>query len=195
MAGQTPVMVAAMCGQKDVFDLLVFNACDLTLVNDEDFGVLHYACEGGNTSIVQHLITVCDINKKGRDGRTPVMVAARCGKKDVFDLLVSSAADITLVDDENDSVLHYACQGGNTSIVQHLITVCDINKKGCDGRTPVMEAALCGQKEIFDILESNAADLTLVDDEDEGVLHYACEGGNTSIVQHLISPCDINKKG
>ncbi|XP_046559431.1 serine/threonine-protein phosphatase 6 regulatory ankyrin repeat subunit A-like [Haliotis rubra] len=193
--GRTPVMVAAVCGQKDVFDLLMSNAADLTLADDEDEGVLHYACQGGNMSIVQHLIRVCDINKRRRDGRTPVMVAALCGQKDVFDLLVSNAADLTLVDDEDGGVLHYACEGGNTSIIRHLITVCDINKKGRVGRTPVMLAALCGQKDVFDLLVSNAADLTLVDDEDEGVLHYACEGGNTSIVQHLITVCDINKKG
>ncbi|XP_046550738.1 ankyrin-1-like [Haliotis rubra] len=192
--GRTPVMHAAVCGQKDVFDLLVSSAADLTLVDDEDGGVLHYACQGGNASIVQHLIRICDINKRRRDGQTPVMLAAVCGQKDVFDLLVSNAADLTLVDDKDDGVLHYACQGGNTSIVQHLIRVCDINKRGRDGQTPVMRAALCGQKDVFDLLVSNAADLTLVDDEDGGVLHYACQGGNTSIVQHLIRVCDINKR-
>ncbi|XP_067668176.1 serine/threonine-protein phosphatase 6 regulatory ankyrin repeat subunit B-like [Haliotis asinina] len=190
----TPVMVAALRGQKDVFNLLMSNAADFTLVDDKDNSVLHYACQGGNTSIVQHLTNVCDINKKRRDGRTPVMAAALHGQKDVFDLLVSSAADLTLLDDKDNSVLHYACEGGNTSIVQHLIRVCDINQKRRDGRTPVMDAALNGQKSVFNLLLSNAADLTLLDDEDNCVLHYACEGGNTSIVQHLIRVCDINKK-
>ncbi|XP_046561651.1 ankyrin repeat domain-containing protein 50-like [Haliotis rubra] len=188
-------MLAALCGQKDVFDLLVSNGADLTLVDAKNEGVLYYACKGSNTSIVQHLIKVCDINQRLSDGLTPVMLAALCGQKDVFDLLVSNAADLTLVDDDDNSVLHYACQGGNTSIVQHLITACDINKKGRDGRTPVMLAAVCGQKDVFDLLVSNAADLTLVDAKNEGVLHYACQGGNTSIVQHLIRVCDINKKG
>ncbi|XP_071088855.1 uncharacterized protein [Haliotis cracherodii] len=191
----TPVMVAACQGHKRVFDLLVSKKADLTLVDVHGDSLLHHACIGGNTVIVQHVLSPSIINTRGQDGHTPVMVAACQGHKSVFDLLVSKKADLTLVDDHGDSLLHYACGGGNTAMVQHVLSHSNINTRGQYELTPVMIAARKGLQSVFDLLVSKKADLTLVDDHGDSLLHHACAGGNTAIVQHVLSPSNINTKG
>ncbi|XP_071099037.1 serine/threonine-protein phosphatase 6 regulatory ankyrin repeat subunit B-like [Haliotis cracherodii] len=193
--GRTALMRAALYAKKDTFDLLVSKGADLKLTDDYNDTVLHLACEGGNRSIVEHILTLFDINSRGQYDRTALMVAAMCAKKDVVDLLVSNGADITLNDDENNNVLQLACQGGNRSIVEYLLPLFDINSRGQHGRTAVMRASLFAKRDIFDLLVSKGADLTLTDDYNDAVLHLACEGGSRSIVEHLLTLFDINSRG
>ncbi|XP_048244321.1 uncharacterized protein LOC125376312 isoform X2 [Haliotis rufescens] len=195
MCGYTPVMVAAFSGHQSVFDLLVSNQADLTLVDTYGDSLLHLACRGGNTAILQHVLSPSNINSRGRYGWTAAMKAAVSGHQSVFDLLVSSQADLTLVDADGDSLLHLACQGGNTAIVQHVLSPSNINSRGRYGWTAAMKAAVSGHQSVFDLLVSNQADLTLVDTYGDSLLHLACRGGNTAIVQHVMSPSNINSRG
>ncbi|XP_046557454.1 ankyrin repeat domain-containing protein 17-like, partial [Haliotis rubra] len=192
MHGWTPAMMAAVSGHQSVFDLLVSNHADLTLVDTSGDSLLHLACRGGNTAIVQHLLSPSNINSRGRHGWTPLMKAAVNGHQSVFDLLVSNQADLTLVDTYGDSLLYLACQGGNTAIVQHLLSPSNINSRWTHGWTPLMKAAVSGHQSVFDLLVSNQADPTLVDTHGDSLLHLACQGGNTTVVQHLLSPSGGN---
>ncbi|XP_046555559.1 serine/threonine-protein phosphatase 6 regulatory ankyrin repeat subunit C-like [Haliotis rubra] len=193
--GWTPLMAAAWCGKKDVVDLLVSKGADLTLRDDDNDTLLHVACEGGNSPIVEDLLPRFDINCRGQLGWTPLMTAALNRKKDVVDLLVSNGADLTLRNDNNDTLLHVACEGGNSPIVGDLLPQFDINCRGFVGWTPLMTAAWCGKKDVFDLLVSKGADLTLRDDDNDTLLHVACEGGNSPIVGDLLPQFDINCRG
>ncbi|XP_048251668.1 uncharacterized protein LOC124112881 isoform X2 [Haliotis rufescens] len=193
--GWTGVMRAALCGKKDTFEMLVSKGADLTLTDDYNNNVLHLACHGGNSFIVDRLLPLFDINCRGQNGWTGVMIAAFCGKKDTFEILVSAGADLTLTSDDNDNVLHLACQGGNRFIVDRLLPLFDINCRGQNGFTGVMRAAFCGKKNIFEILVSKGADLTLTNDYNDNVLHLGCQGGNRFIVEHLLPLFDINCRG
>ncbi|XP_048244341.1 serine/threonine-protein phosphatase 6 regulatory ankyrin repeat subunit B-like [Haliotis rufescens] len=193
--GWTSVMLAAVTGHQSVFDLLVSNQADLTLVDTDGDSLLHLACRGGNTAIVQHVMSQSNINSRGEYGRTAAMRAAVSGHQSVFDLLVSNQADLTLVDADGDSLLHLPCHGGNTAIVKHVLTPSNINSRGEYGRTAAMRAAVSGHQSVFDLLVSNQADLTLVDADGDSLLHLACEGGNTAIVKHVLSPSNINSRG
>ncbi|XP_048244161.1 integrin-linked protein kinase homolog pat-4-like [Haliotis rufescens] len=153
-------MTAAGKGHQRVFDLFVSNKADLTLLDDHGYSLLHHACTGGNTAIVQHVLSPSNINSRGPYGDTPVMVAACKGHQKVFDLLVSKKADLTLLDDHGNSLLHHACAGGNTVIVQHVLSPSNINFGGQSGLTPVVFAAIRGRQRVYDLLVSRNADLT-----------------------------------
>ncbi|XP_048239677.1 uncharacterized protein LOC124137298 [Haliotis rufescens] len=193
--GLTPIMRAAVKGHQRVFDLLVSKQADLSLVVNNGESVLHLACEGGNNSIVSQLVSPSNINTRRQNGLTPIMIAAVKGHQSVFDLLVSKQADLSLVDNDGDSVLHLACEGGNKSIVSQLVSPSNINTRGQNGLTPIMIAAVKGHQSVFDLLVSKQADLSLVVNNGESVLHLACEGGNNSIVSQLVSPSNINTRG
>ncbi|XP_048251786.1 uncharacterized protein LOC124123099 [Haliotis rufescens] len=193
--GRTPLMNAAYGGKKDVFDFLVSKGADITLTDDDNDNILHLACRGGNKPLVEYLLPKTDINIRGNIGRTPLMNAAYGGKKDVFDFLVSKGADITLTDDDNDNILHLACRGGNKPLVEYLLPKTDINIRGNIGRTPLMNAAYGGKKDVFDFLVSKGADITLTDDDNDNILHLACRGGNKPLVEYLLPKTDINIRG
>ncbi|XP_046557461.1 protein fem-1 homolog A-like [Haliotis rubra] len=122
------------------------------------------ACIEGHVDIVKYVLSqkVAGINSRGECGSTPLMMAAAKGHRDVFDLLVSKGADVSLVDDDGDNNLHVACIGGHVDMVKYVLSqkVADINSRGQYGRTPVMLAANMGHREVFDLLVREGADVS-----------------------------------
>ncbi|XP_046571005.1 probable palmitoyltransferase AKR2 [Haliotis rubra] len=109
----TPVMHAAKEGHREVFDLLVREGANLSLLDDEDKNIAHLACIGGSVEIVKYVFTqnVVGINSRDLDGLTPAMTAALYKRKDVFDLLVEAGADLLLLNEFGETILHRACEG------------------------------------------------------------------------------------
>ncbi|XP_067673680.1 putative ankyrin repeat protein RF_0381 [Haliotis asinina] len=198
--GTTPLM-AACYGNGTVFDLLIKRGAD-TLAKDEDNrNILHHASRGGNEAIVNYILTqtVLDINSKTILKMTPVLFAAFEGKIDVLDLLIERGAYTTAVDYNNGNILHLSCSGGYVESVKHVLklNIVDINSKEGDGRTAVLVAAFKGNREVFDILVKEGADLSAVDDCGDNILHLACLGENVEIVQRVLAlkVVDINSRG
>ncbi|XP_067669979.1 ankyrin-3-like [Haliotis asinina] len=188
--GGTPLMAAAEGGHRDVLDLLISEGGDVSLVDDYNNNILHVVCIGGNTDIVKYILSkhVVDINSRGEYGRTPVMIAARWGHKGVFDLLVSRGGDVTLVSDHGDSILHVACYGGHVDMVKHILYKYHVNldTRNQYGRTPVMVAARMGHVSVVDLLLRRGADVSLVNDDGDNLLHVACSGGHLEMVEYVV---------
>ncbi|XP_046577493.1 ankyrin repeat and KH domain-containing protein mask-like [Haliotis rubra] len=197
------VLFAAENGHSDVFDVLVSEGADLSGTQRYNKNCLMVACTSGNVNIVKHLLStkLFDINERGGwNTATPVMMAARRGHYDVYHLLVTQGADLSLTDVDSQDILMVACKGGNLSIIKHLFSLkdIDVNRRGGHKRqTPIMLAAENGNVSVFDLLVSEGADLTLSDVDDRNCLMLACYGGNLSIVKHLLSlkTFDFNRRG
>ncbi|XP_046559442.1 ankyrin repeat domain-containing protein 50-like [Haliotis rubra] len=195
---RTPVMEAAERGHRHVVELLVSKGADVSLVDNDCNNILHHACREGDRKTVDFLLSLdgVDINSRGGSSRTPVMEAAEWGHNDVVELLVSKGADVSLVDDDGDNVLHWACVGGGRETVECLLCLgsMDINSRGRCSRTPVMEAARRGHNDVVELFVSKGADVSLVDDDGDNVLHYACMGGDRKTVEFVLSleEMDIN---
>ncbi|XP_046369336.2 putative ankyrin repeat protein RF_0381 [Haliotis rufescens] len=199
--GLTPVMHAAYCGKLDVFMFFVQKGADLSITDENHGTILLKACDGGNIDIVKYVLeqNIVEINSKGKEDLTPAMKAARRGHRDIFELLVKKGANLALKDEWDFNILHHACDGGNADIVKYVFkqNSIDINTKKEDGRTPAMMAAYKGHKEVFDLLIRNGADITVdVDIFDSNILHLACQGGNVNIVKYVLkqNSIDINTK-
>ncbi|XP_067668435.1 putative ankyrin repeat protein RF_0381 isoform X2 [Haliotis asinina] len=118
----TPVMLAANNGQRHIIDILMNKKCDMKTVDKDGNTVLHMACIGGNKDIVGDILskTLVDVNSRGQFQRTPAMVAAAHGHKEVFDLLINSGADLALVDCDGFGVLQLICMNGHLHLVEHV---------------------------------------------------------------------------
>ncbi|XP_067653211.1 serine/threonine-protein phosphatase 6 regulatory ankyrin repeat subunit B-like [Haliotis asinina] len=197
----TPVLLAAYHGKRELFDVLVKNGADLSVIDEDGDNILHWACRGGNVKIVTYILmqNIVDINCKGDEEMTPVLIAADHGKKDAFDILVKRGGDLSVIDEDRDNILHLACRGGHVKIVNYILmqNIVDINAKNTGGETPVMLAANSGEREVFDILVRKGADLSVIDNNDDNILHSACGGGNPKIVTYILMQniVDINCKG
>ncbi|XP_071084675.1 uncharacterized protein [Haliotis cracherodii] len=132
---------------------------------------------------------VMDINSRGRRSRTPVMEAARRGHRDVVELLVSEGADVSLVDKGGDIILHFACMRGDVETVKYVLSlhVVDINSRGAGSWTPVMWAVVRGHRDVVELLVSEGADVSLVDEVGYSILHCACAAADVETVKCVLS--------
>ncbi|XP_046555766.1 ankyrin repeat domain-containing protein 50-like [Haliotis rubra] len=199
--GTSLLMTAVEYGHRDEFDFLVSKGFDVYQVDKFGNNVLHVACIGGDVDLVSYIITqnIVDINSRGQFGRTPVMAAAEKGHKIVLDVLVSHGADLYCVDDDGDNILHAACLGGHVQMVEYLVAqeIVGINSRGDNGRTPLMAASGMGHRGVFYYLLSKGADVSMLCQKKNNILHVACFGGDSTMVNHILSNnfFDINSKG
>ncbi|XP_071085584.1 ankyrin repeat domain-containing protein 50-like [Haliotis cracherodii] len=189
--GRTALMWAAWHGKKTVFDYLLKEDADSSLVDDDGYNMLHCACFGGDTGMMNDAITKTsiDINSSDIYGWTAVMVAAACGYKDMVDLLFEKESDLSHIDKMGNNILHVACRGGHVKIVEHILSQedIDVNCRGQYGGTPLMISAFDGHRELFDLLVTKGADATLVCNKGNTILHVACIGGHVEMVKHIMS--------
>ncbi|XP_067659848.1 fibronectin type 3 and ankyrin repeat domains protein 1-like [Haliotis asinina] len=161
---------------------------------------LHYVCREGNLGEVKRILDTgrADVNSGGGGGRTPVMAAAWWGHRDVVKLLVSEGGDVSLLDDDGDNILHWACMGGDRKTVEFVLSLdgVDVNSRDVVGWTPVMSAAGGGHRDVVELLVSRGADVSLVDGGGNNILHYACGRGDRKTVKFVLSldGVDVNAR-
>ncbi|XP_067654159.1 putative ankyrin repeat protein RF_0381 [Haliotis asinina] len=195
---RTAVMEASLKGHRGVVKFLVDRGANLSLVDERGDNVLHWACDGGHLDIVKLILSldVVDINSGDFLGITPVMVAVLCEHRDVVKFLVGEGADVSQVDSDGDTVLHYACRSGDLEIVELILSLnmVDINSRGRFSTIPVMGAVHFKHRDVVKFLVGDGADMSLVDSDGNTVLHYACRSGDLEIVDLILSAykADIN---
>ena len=63
-----------------------------------------------------------DIDSRDDKGQTPLMDAAAFAKLQVVIYLLEKGPDPTLTANNGCSLLHFACQGGNTTIIEKILS-------------------------------------------------------------------------
>ncbi len=132
------------------------------------------------------------------DNLPPVALLAKSGLFEEVLLLVDKGAKLKEVPD----LLTYACGTDSLELVQLVLdSGAAITKCYTLVSTPdvfeispgLMNAAKAGTPEIIDALVSAGADIFQVDNNGEGVLHYATRYSNHRVIQHLLDlGVDVN---
>ncbi|XP_071111355.1 serine/threonine-protein phosphatase 6 regulatory ankyrin repeat subunit C-like [Haliotis cracherodii] len=199
---RTPVMLAAEKGHIEIVKLLVDKGGDMSLVGKRHENILHLACLCGQIEVVKYVLSqdIVDINSRGRKRKTPVMLAARNGHKEVVELLVKKGANLSLAyNAAGSNVLHLACFNGHVDVVKYLLSqnAVDVNSRGWKQRTPVMRAAHSGNKEVVELLVNKGADLSLLNKKGSNILHLVCQWGELEVVKYILlqNTVEINSRG
>ncbi|XP_071108992.1 ankyrin repeat domain-containing protein 50-like [Haliotis cracherodii] len=194
--GRTPLMVAAEKGHRRVFDFLIRKGANVSQVDDDGNNILHWACRGGHMDMMKYLLSQhsVDIHSRGKFGSTPLMKAVYYGNRDMFKFLVSQGANVSQVDDDGDNILHWACIGGHVGMVKYLLSqhIIDINSRSKKGKTPLMKAAYYGQRDVLEFLVSKGANVSMVDDDGDNIIHYASIRGQVEVLKHIITRGIVN---
>ncbi|XP_020083915.1 ankyrin repeat domain-containing protein 17-like isoform X1 [Ananas comosus] len=162
-SGETAVQVAKTSAfSSSLIDIMTkaLNAgVNLNSSNIHAFSPLHFITESGSTEPLQMILhsSTADINKPDSSGFTPLMVAAKARKTEVFRLLVMAGADISVKNSENKTLM---------SMLQN--------------EDPVMRDSF---EQI--LLKATLADI-ITDRMIFRALHYAAQKGDTSSIVQLL---------
>ena len=94
-------MKATFSGKESAFQLFIQNCADPSLKDNDEFSLLHKATQGGNTSIINKLLSLgLDVDSRSSTGVTPLITAALGCKKGAFEMLLQRGADPSLKDSD-----------------------------------------------------------------------------------------------
>ena len=172
---------AAATNRECFCSLFLEKGAQVTLVDDSERTVLHYAAQYGFVSVI------CSVLKKKSSlfdqqdnfGYTPLMVGCIYGRPKVVELLLEKGADlVTLTDQYGNSGLHHfaaSVRCKEVAISEHLPEQrADKNEQGY---TPLMVAVARNNKMVSAILHAHQLNECL-DRQGNSVLHLAAKHGD-----------------
>jgi cytohesin len=164
VGGVTPLLYAAVRGQKEIAEFLISKGSDVNVEDDLDEGgrtALMHATLNGHVEIVDLLISKgADIDAKSREGKTALLYALWNKKKEITSLLILRGADINAKDKLGNTPLIYALIHKETEIARLLISKgADVNIENSEGNTPLIIAISYGNKAMVEFLLSNGAEI------------------------------------
>ncbi len=144
-----------------------------------------------------------DVNLADKDGRTPLMFAARDGDLPAVQALLSKGAHINATDNNGWTPLMCAARQGQLTTVQALLSApgININVRTNTGATALHIAAFRGKDEIVKALIQKNADVNIANNNGQTPLMYAAEQGHLTTMQALspesaagITPLELLQK-
>ncbi len=121
-----------------------------------DDSAAHNAVLGNDRgALIRALDDGADVNFRGAQGSTLLMLAAGRGLDDIASLLVERGADVFVLDSQMGvTPLHRAAQSGSVAILELLLSKGAYidDQSGVNGHTPLIDAAFYKRYEAFEYL-------------------------------------------
>ena len=105
-----------------------------------------------------------NVNKQGKDGRTPIMEATIYGQYGNVEILIKAGADVHIQDHEGKTALMWAASYGQDKCGAILIGAgADVNEQNNQGRTALMLTVIYGYDHFLKLLINTGADVNMCD--------------------------------
>jgi len=190
--GNTCLHKAIEGKQTDIAEYIItYKKCDIQSPNKGGYTPLHEAIQQGLTHIAGQLIDQgFNIDTfYHRKQETHLMIALKYGHTGTAWRLIDKGADLSAKDEDEDTCLHKAIEGGKTDIAKHIITheKCDMQHHNYFGKTPLHKAIEKGLTHIADQLIDQEVKIDTFDRAgQETPLMIALKYGHTDIAWRLI---------
>ncbi len=137
--------------------------------------------------IAKIIDTGADINARGSDNFTPLMMAVKHSRTDCVKLFINKQCDVTMTREYGLNALHDASWQGDSEIVKLLLsTNIDVNALADKKHTALMFAALKGHEACVKLLKhASGCDTHLQNDEHKTALVLAAMQGHIDVVNIL----------
>jgi ankyrin repeat protein len=187
---RTPLILAVISLDKDIFKFLVEKGADVNLPDKQGLCALHFVALRGERELADLLISKgADINSnKNVGGATPLGIAVSRGHKDIVELLIAKGAQLNLKDKRGNTPLLRAMSAGQQDIIKLLLTKgASVHEKDSMGSTPLLLAALNGQKDLVELFISHGANVNAKNSIGGTPVSVAAREGHQEIVDLLIA--------
>lgn len=173
--GYTPIMVAALEGNIEAFEILKKAKAELGGKTKDGLNILHLAAKNGKTLMVKHLLVDHKDLLESKDVKqaTPLLWAAYNGWVETYNALLLAGANQNAVIESGMNALHLAARMGKKDMVQFLLESQKdlLNKKDNEGRTPFLQAIVRGHEPVALLLLEAGADACSTNNLGENALH------------------------
>ncbi|XP_059488485.1 uncharacterized protein LOC132204174 isoform X2 [Neocloeon triangulifer] len=193
----TPLTLAAHFSNEEICRFLVDNGADLKAVDSDGDDALNLACLTGKLENVQYFLGLngFSVEKKGKQGKTALHMAAEKGHSDVAKFLLSKGADVNVRNDDNDTPLTLAARFSNEEMCRFLVdNGADLKAVDKDGDDALNLACLTGKLEnVQYFLGLNGFSVEKKGKEGKTALHWAAQKGHIAVAKFLLSKgADVN---
>lgn len=140
-----------------------------------------------------------EINCFTEEGERPIHAAAKTGSIKMVRFLIENGADFSAIDNEGDSILHYAFNSDsqkNIDLIEYLLeSGFDFGVKNMKGWTLLMLAIQERNWSIAKYLSEKKAAINIPDKYGNSPLHVVVSNGPSELIKALIcSGADLNAK-
>ena len=197
------VHLSAFAGSVDILKFLE-TLTDITVTDQYNSTVLHYACGEGAVRIVEYIVNRYPdmLTIRNKTGYSPFLLTGFSDSVPLVKYLISRGCDVYDKDSSGRTLLHLACCEGKHELVQYLVDnypdmLTIMEKKR---QSPFLLAGFSGSVELVKYLISRGCDVYDKDSSGRTVLHHACQEGKLELVQYLVDTYPdmltiIEKKG
>ncbi|XP_011407982.1 PREDICTED: serine/threonine-protein phosphatase 6 regulatory ankyrin repeat subunit B-like [Amphimedon queenslandica] len=204
--GRTPLLIAAFSKNLPIIRYLNSKNCNISILDDKGFNVIHISAKGGSLDILRFFIDgrYCNPDITDAIGCTPLYLSAQEGHLEIVEYLLDSPSYnkprvelVDMADSNGNTALHAACSQGHPDIVSTIagaykslnIDIYSINEKR---QTPLHLAAANGHVNTVVCLLSATTGtrnheklLGAVDGDGCSPLHLACQNGHYRMTLYL----------
>ncbi|KFV64378.1 Ankyrin repeat domain-containing protein 55, partial [Dryobates pubescens] len=205
--GRTSLSLATYLGWLEGCVSLLRNGAKQNIPDKNGRLPLHAATADPDVRLLNVLLqqsNLSEINHQDNEGMTSLHWAAFHNRPQHTQILLHKGADLTLVDKDFKTALHWAVQSGNrilcSMILDHYQGPSIINYDDENGKTCMHIAAAAGYSDIIsELAKVPECNLQALDVDDRTPLHWAAAAGKADCVQTLLelgidsSPRDINE--
>ncbi|XP_072032763.1 transient receptor potential cation channel subfamily A member 1-like [Amphiura filiformis] len=195
--GFTPLHQAAIIGEEPLAQMLIDKGAETEIIDKEQMTPLHRAAMFNRVDTILLLIRQgLYLETKDEDNFTPLLCAAWKDQTEAGRALLRYGADITAIDKEMKSCLHWAVEMQHLEFAKMLFEHGHggeeiLNWKDRAEQTALHYAAEVGNVEMVKLLIENGASIVVKDGEEKAPLHTACQFGHLECVQTLLQACPI----
>ena len=163
--GNTALLLAADNGEEESVELLLKNGAKAGSQNNRKMTALILAARYGYENIVRMLLnpetteykglSKLEIDKQDEDGLAALQWAVYKGHEEIVQMLLSSNADVSLKDTEEDTALHLAAIRGDDAVVKALLDKgANWRVKNKDGKSASEKARDYGYENIVNMFDT-----------------------------------------
>ena len=191
------ILHCAMEHIKVVKYLIIECNCDpMTVINNYGDTVLHYAAKKGLLDLLKATINHhnCNLMATNRWGVTILHCAVEHIEIVKYLIIECNCDPMTVINDDGDTVLHYAAKKGLLDLLKFIINHhnCNLMATNKWGET-ILHCALKHIEVVkYLIFECDCDPMTVINKQEDTILHYAAKKGLLDLLKFMINHHNCN---